>query len=36
MDRDSQWDRVEKAYDAMVNRRGLNADDAPLLSKNLT
>ncbi|MDD3692482.1 MAG: 2,3-bisphosphoglycerate-independent phosphoglycerate mutase [Oscillospiraceae bacterium] len=28
MDRDSQWDRVEKAYDAMVNRRGLNADDA--------
>lgn len=28
MDRDSQWDRVNKAYDAMVNHHGLNADDA--------
>ena len=28
MDRDSRWDRVQRAYDAMVNARGVAAPDA--------
>jgi len=28
MDRDNRWDRVEKAYDAIVRGKGLVADDA--------
>ncbi|MGN0452413.1 MAG: 2,3-bisphosphoglycerate-independent phosphoglycerate mutase [Ruminococcus sp.] len=28
MDRDSRWERVVKAYDAMVNRIGVECDDA--------
>jgi len=27
MDRDNRWDRVQKAYDAMVNGKGIKADD---------
>ena len=28
MDRDNNWDRVEKAYDALTKGEGVKADDA--------
>ncbi len=28
MDRDNRWDRVARAYDAIVSRKGIEADDA--------